>query len=427
MRIQVINNYNTNNKYTGRKSNTKSTYESFANNSVKNFEKHIAIQNGDYFSPQKISMTGKSANSNSFFSKIKSYFQDSGTQDNFEISQTKEILESGDIDLIRKALLTGVIDLSEIELGRVSGFLTEVELGEILNKFIQRQLVEDENREIPMHKYNAKQMCTTIYNLQDFPEIVGELMCHKNINGEIPIHKILNNNFSENNYNDIYNIFIALDKPNFYDFWSSKRVLLSVFETKNKNGNSVVDLLNEYQKSDNPSNMALYYDLHMLEELYYRKKHIEEEYENTNPFITDSDLKRKENITNIINQHQINHAGIMNVLNDNEVTKTKGLDLNLHDNYIAEIIDFLINYANKNERKEVIAKLKELNKIDYDKVNSFGISTAELVINAEDNELLELIKNSTFKYRPELGYAYNNIQNPNFKNKVRKIKIDRDL
>ena len=121
---------------------------------------------------------------------------------------------------------------------------------------------------------------------------------------------------------------------------------------------------------------------------------------------------------------EMNYDNIMRILNDKEVQKTNGLDLNLDENYTAEIIEYLINNANTKESAKIVAKLKTLNRLDYDKVDRNDISVIELIMNAENDMLLELVKNNTFKYRPELDYVYNNIQNPEFKEKIKKLKFD---
>ena len=143
------------------------------------------------------------------------------------------------------------------------------------------------------------------------------------------------------------------------------------------------------------------------------------------PFRPVSDLKRETYIANEINKSSgMNIDNILEILSNKEVCKSKGGDLNSHDNYIAEVIEFLINNANKEERNKIVSKLKELTRIDYDKVDYNDISSIELIMNAEDDELLELVKNNTFKYRPELDCVYNNIQNPNFKEKIKDLKFD---
>ncbi len=86
--------------------------------------------------------------------------------------------------------------------------------------------------------------------------------------------------------------------------------------------------------------------------MYYAKEDYEKETKQAyTPFIPVSDLKRKVDITNKIKTYEkMTLKNIMQILNDSEVQKTKGLDLNLHENYIAEFIEFLINNATAEER-----------------------------------------------------------------------------
>ena len=138
-----------------------------------------------------------------------------------------------------------------------------------------------------------------------------------------------------------------------------------------------------------------------------------------------AELKRRDYILNKINeQKEIDYHSIMSILDDSEVQKTKGLDLNYSYNYAADIINFLANSATNDERKDIILKLKELNKIDYDKIDSNETSALETIMNSEDNELLDLVKNNTFKYRVELDYTYENISNSDFKNKIKNLNYD---
>lgn len=328
-------------------------------------------------------------------------------------SDNYEILVSRDSSLIKYAALTGKVD-DELEqhFYSVTKNLNKKDYEDVIDYYAKTQLQEDENRQIPMHKYNIEQMRSVVSNLYDYPEFIAEIMLAKDVNGEIPIHKFINDDYSNENLQNFYHIFSDLNLKQQLDC----QTILSICETKNRNGVSVNDWLEKHMENsfDIVPNSKI-----ILESLAFAKEDYEEKHGSFQPYIPVSELKHKAYITNKIdNLKEINYKNIMQILNDEEIQKTKGLDLNYSDSYVADIMDFLINFANKDERTEIISKLKELNKIDYDKVNSDGISGLELIINAEDCELLGLVKNNTFRYRPELDYTYENISDENFKKQV---------
>lgn len=340
-------------------------------------------------------------------------------------ASTQVLAEQIDIDPKLKDLLAsnlGTIGLYRERLEYFGFDLSNQELGKALNYYMELQLQDDENRRIPMHKFTSKEMDTVIRNLSNYPELVAELMTTKDVNGEIPIHKFINDDYSINNLKNFETIFYALDSNKQLNY----QTLLTVFEAKNANGISAIDWLKVHRIHYKTENKRVPFADSMLGLLHLCKNDYEKETRKEfKPFRPVSDLKRETYIANEINKSSgMNIDNILEILSNKEVCKSKGGDLNSHDNYIAEVIEFLINNANKEERNKIVSKLKELTRIDYDKVDYNGISSIELIMNAEDDELLELVKNNTFKYRPELDCVYNNIQNPNFKEKIKDLKFD---
>lgn len=340
-------------------------------------------------------------------------------------NSTQVLAEQIDIDPKLKDLLAsnlGTIGLYRERLEYFGFDLSNQELGKALNYYMELQLQDDENRRIPMHKFTSKEMDTVIRNLSNYPDLVAELMTTKDVNGEIPIHKFINDDYSINNLKNFETIFYALDSNKQLNY----QTLLTVFEAKNANGISAIDWLKVHRIHYKTGNKRVPFADSMLGLLHLCKNDYEKETRKEfKPFRPVSDLKRETYIANEINKSSgMNIDNILEILSNKEVCKSKGGDLNSHDNYIAEVIEFLINNANKEERNKIVSKLKELTRIDYDKVDYNGISSIELIMNAEDDELLELVKNNTFKYRPELDCVYNNIQNPNFKEKIKDLKFD---
>ncbi len=333
-----------------------------------------------------------------------------------------EILESENSSLIKYAVLTGKLNDDLTKYFRfVTDKLDKVDKEIVVNYFTKMQLEEDENRQIPMHKYDIDQMEKVLRNLQDCPEAIAEIMMSKDINGEIPIHKFINDDFSKDNLENFSKIFSALDTRQQLNY----RTLISVFNTKNKDGISANDWLEKHMEKSikqydfNPRSYT------MLSLQQFNKNIYKNSEGHFQPIMSTAELKHRDYILNKINeQKEIDYHNIMSILNDSEVQKTKGLDLNYSDDYAADIINFLANSATNDERKDIILKLKELNKIDYDKIDSNETSILETIMNSEDNELLDLVKNNTFKYRVELDYTYENISNSDFKNKIKNLNYD---
>ena len=88
------------------------------------------------------------------------------------------------------------------------------------------------------------------------------------------------------------------------------------------------------------------------------------------------------------------------------------------------IADIPYNTKYKYEYEQILKILKSTPDIDFEQQDKFGISFLEKIINSENFELLKLIKNKTIKYNPMLDYAYNGIQNQQFKEELKKIKLE---
>ena len=78
---------------------------------------------------------------------------------------------------------------------------------------------------------------------------------------------------------------------------------------------------------------------------------------------------------------------------------------------------------NAKKYDKILKILSRLQGINYNHKDEMGISFLEKVMMSENEKLLDLIKNERLEYYPELDYVYENIQNPNFKNKVKQLNI----
>lgn len=72
---------------------------------------------------------------------------------------------------------------------------------------------------------------------------------------------------------------------------------------------------------------------------------------------------------------------------------------------------------------QIIKKLKNIKGLDFNQKGALGISCLEKIMNSENDKVLPLVKDFEFNYSPELEYAYQNIRNEKFKNKVKKLNI----
>lgn len=86
--------------------------------------------------------------------------------------------------------------------------------------------------------------------------------------------------------------------------------------------------------------------------------------------------------------------------------------------YIADIFP---TEENAKKYDKIINILKNTDDINYNYKDEMGVSFLEKVIMSENFKLLELIKDEPLEYYPELEYTYQNIQNPEFKEGIKRL------
>lgn len=91
--------------------------------------------------------------------------------------------------------------------------------------------------------------------------------------------------------------------------------------------------------------------------------------------------------------------------------------------YIADILPTEKNTKKYDKIIKIIKDINEINEINYNFRDELGVSFLEKVIMSENSKLLDLLKDERLEYYPELEYAYENIQNPEFKEKVKELNI----
>ena len=88
--------------------------------------------------------------------------------------------------------------------------------------------------------------------------------------------------------------------------------------------------------------------------------------------------------------------------------------------YIADIMPTADNSKKYDKILKILSKVQGIN---YNYKDKNGVSFLEKVMISENEKLLDLIKNEQFEYYPELDYVYENIQNPEFREKVKELTL----
>lgn len=383
----------------------------------------LSEQQSDTFE-KEASLAQEAPTKKSFLSKLKNPIK-TATEQLLEYNKAKEheynleLLEHGwtNSRKIRDRVLEGKFDIVKYFGHNIPNIFLESDRREVMDYFIKQQLTEDSERKLPMHKYTPKEMQAVMVYLRGYPEVLGEILLAKDINGELPIHKLLQADYTEE----------ALDNIRILDSSASNKlndqIKVTMFETRGANGMRPIDWLLNYNVINRKDIFHPFSDT-IISLIGHDKRDIIKETGKFEPFIPVKELERKKVIDSVCEQVQPDLGGILKVLNLTEVKSTSGLDLNLNEHFTADMVEFMTNFATPDERAKIIPKLYQMKNLDYDKVTTNGIPALELIFNAEDETLLDIVKNKHFIYRPELDYAFNNIQNEKVKTLAKNIKID---
>ncbi len=150
--------------------------------------------------------------------------------------------------------------------------------------------------------------------------------------------------------------------------------------------------------------------------------------------ITQQYLKRQ--FANIIPKYNKNNifepTQLLKILNDDEIKQyykngecfNYKLGNNSNDTMLTKFLDIVPTEENEKDYQEIIKFMRKAKNIDYKQVDSNGISAIEKIINSENPDLLDLVKDTEFDYSRELDYAYERIDDKNFKDKVKNLNIN---
>ena len=92
---------------------------------------------------------------------------------------------------------------------------------------------------------------------------------------------------------------------------------------------------------------------------------------------------------------------------------------------LTKFFDVIPTNNNLEEYEKVIDILKNTKNINYNQRDNFGIPILEKILNSENSQALELVKDFEFDYSPELDYAFENITDEIFKLKAKNLNIIR--
>ena len=139
----------------------------------------------------------------------------------------------------------------------------------------------------------------------------------------------------------------------------------------------------------------------------------------------------------IISKYNINNIfepkKLLNILNDDAIKRYfkngscfnyKLENNNSNDTLLAKFLDIVPTEENEKDYQKIIKFMRKAKYIDYKQVDSNGISAIEKIINSENPDLLDLVKSTEFDYSRELDYAYERIDDKNFKEKVKSLNIN---
>ena len=123
---------------------------------------------------------------------------------------------------------------------------------------------------------------------------------------------------------------------------------------------------------------------------------------------------------------------LLKILNDDEIKQNYKngecfnykLENNSNDTLLTKFLDIVPTEENKKDYQEIIKFMKNAKNIDYKQTDSNGISVIEKIINSENPDLLDLVKDTEFDYSEALDFAYERIDDKNFKEKVKNLNIN---
>ncbi len=320
------------------------------------------------------------------------------------------IINEENAEKIKKYVIEGKIDLlnDNISFYQLSKILSPADYEEAFNSISKLQMKQDKDGNLPLHKIHRANQLYDLNNhfyLKNNTEDLAEIYLTRNNRGELPIH----------NRVIMDNVYALRDIA--FKLMDYSRVLVTIFEAKNSMGVSPLEALKaiRFLRHTDEANQ-------LIEMIKDAKQDCINARGSFIPAVAKKEnavLKQLENEMNA----KFDYKGIMGMLKNPHLQSTNGVLLN-YGNNISKIIGFVINEANADESKAIIAELKKLPEIDYNKMDKNDISVVENIMNAENFDLLELLKGKSLDYSPELDFTYNRIENKDFKVQVDELNFE---
>lgn len=100
------------------------------------------------------------------------------------------------------------------------------------------------------------------------------------------------------------------------------------------------------------------------------------------------------------------------------------IDINGNSSLLMKFFDLKKTHENAKEYDKIASIIKSTPNIDFNQQDKIGITIIENVLNSENTDALEIIKDVEFEYTPYLDTIFNNIKDENFKAKTKSLKIN---
>lgn len=225
---------------------------------------------------------------------------------------------------------------------------------------------------------------------------VVQLLCMGMVGGVLGLAGAIGHIIKKNYGND-YEYILQVGKK-IKDSTFGKKELVSPLSKKYsiKNYNDINNIKNvaEIAKQKDEQNFMDIIDYYNVNDLYDPKKFLDI-------------LQNKAIIQNFSNGECFNYK----------------LQEDSNDTLLTKFFDIVPTEENKKDYDKIIKIIKNTENINYNQVDSNGISVIEKIINSENLENLDLVNDFEFNYSRDIDFAYENIKDPKFRRKVKNLNI----
>lgn len=156
------------------------------------------------------------------------------------------------------------------------------------------------------------------------------------------------------------------------------------------------------------------------------------------PELTD-EIARQDKIKffEVLNKHNMNDFSdadkILNILELPEIKENfyNGEVFNYpadkyENSLFLRFLDIVPNEKNQNDYNKILNIIKNMPNVDLIQKDNYGISSVEKILNSENHQTFELIKDIEIPYSKELDYAYEQIYDESFKRKAKTLNVKFD-